>query len=107
MSSRPQLQPDDSPTYWEKLEHDRTWMTATVEVKPLAELAEWDARPGRDVIAHRSGRFFTVEGIRITSATGPVPHWEQPIVVQPEVGVLGIVARRLCGLRQQPHHSKG
>lgn len=83
--------------YFARLDEDRLRMTGTVEVKPLAELTEWQAGAERDRIVHRSGKFFAVEGIRVTMPCQQPASWEQPIVVQPEVGVLGILVKRING----------
>ena len=57
---------------------------------PFAELDQWnfDERTGN--LAHRSGRFFTVEGLRVTDAG--ILAWTQPVLYQPEIGILGILA---------------
>ncbi|MEV0408892.1 NDP-hexose 2,3-dehydratase family protein [Actinoallomurus sp. NPDC050550] len=64
---------------------------------PFAALEGWAFGPTGN-LAHRSGRFFTVEGVSVGAADGPVPAWHQPIIVQPEVGVLGILAREFDGV---------
>jgi dTDP-4-dehydro-6-deoxy-alpha-D-glucopyranose 2,3-dehydratase len=68
-----------------------------VQEVPLETLAQW--RVG-DRLAHSSGRFFTVEGLSVRTNFGPVPRWHQPIIVQPEIGILGILVKRLDGV---PH----
>lgn len=65
---------------------------------PFAELDGWSFAPGTGNLAHRSGRFFSVEGVDVTIAGGPVPHWQQPIIRQPEVGILGILAKEFDGV---------
>ncbi|GDY52069.1 NDP-hexose 2,3-dehydratase [Streptomyces violaceusniger] len=47
-----------------------------------------------------SGRFFSVHGLRVRSDFGPVPAWSQPIISQPETGILGIALRDFDGV---PH----
>ena len=66
---------------------------------PLAAMDgwRWAGTPVR--LEHQSGKFFTVDGIRVTTDTGPVPEWDQPILVQPELGILGIVTREFNGVR--------
>lgn len=65
---------------------------------PFAELRGWSLDEQTGNLAHDSGRFFTVEGLRVTGAEGPVPSWHQPIIHQPEVGILGIVVREIDGV---------
>ncbi|MBP2707905.1 NDP-hexose 2,3-dehydratase family protein [Microbispora sp. RL4-1S] len=65
---------------------------------PLEQLPEWreDRATGR--FHHRSGKFFTVEGLDVRRPGGPVPTWSQPIINQPETGVLGILLKRVGGM---------
>lgn len=69
-----------------------------VEPIPLAGLDGWrfDERTGN--LAHHSGRFFTVEGLHVTVRNGPFPEWCQPVIHQPEVGILGILAKEFDGV---------
>ncbi|MER7045019.1 NDP-hexose 2,3-dehydratase family protein [Streptomyces jumonjinensis] len=65
---------------------------------PFAELDEWRFERGTGNIAHRSGRFFTVEGMQVTEDDGPRREWQQPVIRQPEVGILGILAKEFDGV---------
>lgn len=65
---------------------------------PFAGLDGWSFAPGTGNLVHRSGRFFTVEGIHVTHPENPVPEWRQPIINQPEVGILGILAKEFDGV---------
>ncbi|MEV5355624.1 NDP-hexose 2,3-dehydratase family protein [Streptomyces sp. NPDC093516] len=69
-----------------------------VERIPFAGLDNWSFAPGTGNLVHRSGRFFTVEGIHVTHPENPVPEWRQPIINQPEVGILGILAKEFDGV---------
>lgn len=65
---------------------------------PFAELQRWGFHPVTGNLAHDSGRFFTVEGLRARSE-GPDPvSWSQPIMHQPEVGFLGILVKEFDGV---------
>lgn len=61
-------------------------------------LDQWRWLPGPARLAHRSGKFFELEGIRVETEFGPRAAWEQPIIRQPEIGNLGVVARRFDGV---------
>ncbi|GAA3025634.1 NDP-hexose 2,3-dehydratase family protein [Streptosporangium longisporum] len=65
---------------------------------PLEELAGWYEDPGTGDIRHRSGRFFTVEGLDVRRPGWAVPAWTQPIINQPEAGILGILLKRVGGV---------
>jgi oxidase EvaA len=58
----------------------------------------WDFEPTTGNLRHASGRFFTVEGLRVRTNYGPVPEWSQPIVHQPEIGILGILVKQIDGV---------
>lgn len=68
---------------------------ATVRRIPIADLDGWSFSPETGNLRHRSGRFFTVEGLRVER---PGVSWEQPIIVQPEIGILGILATEFDGV---------
>ncbi|MEU7593308.1 NDP-hexose 2,3-dehydratase family protein [Streptomyces sp. NPDC039022] len=70
---------------------------------PFAELGEWRFEPGTGDLVHRSGRFFTVEGLHVEEHDGPYGdgprrEWQQPVIRQPEVGILGILAKEFDGV---------
>jgi oxidase EvaA len=64
---------------------------------PLEELDGWRTDPDTGALRHRSGRFFTIEGVRVRLGDH---SWQQPIIVQPEVGILGLLARETDGVRR-------
>ncbi|MDY7086194.1 MAG: NDP-hexose 2,3-dehydratase family protein [Actinomycetota bacterium] len=70
----------------------------TVRRVPFAELDRWSFAPDTGDLRHDTGGFFQVQGIRVVSDFGPVRQWQQPIINQPEVGVLGILAREFDGI---------
>ncbi|MFC9975252.1 NDP-hexose 2,3-dehydratase family protein [Spirillospora sp. NPDC127200] len=65
---------------------------------PLDSLEDWSGEPGTGNIRHRSGRFFTLEGLEAHIPGGPVASWSQPIIDQPEIGILGILAKEFDGV---------
>lgn len=65
---------------------------------PLEELSEWRTEVGTGRISHNTGQFFSVEGLDVTAEGSPVPHWQQPIIVQPETGILGLLATDVDGV---------
>ncbi|SEG90751.1 oxidase EvaA [Actinacidiphila yanglinensis] len=69
-----------------------------VERIPFDRLEGWsfDGRTGD--LVHRSGRFFTVEGLHVSVDEGRRGAWHQPIIKQPEVGILGILVKEFDGV---------
>jgi oxidase EvaA len=64
----------------------------------LDRLDGWSRHPTTGNIGHRSGKFFTVEGLGVHIPGSPVPTWDQPIINQPEVGILGILVKEFDGV---------
>lgn len=65
---------------------------------PFRELMDWRFTPETGNLAHNSGRFFSVEGLHV-NADG-AGSWYQPILNQPEIGILGILVKDFDGV---PH----
>ncbi len=65
---------------------------------PFADLSSWDFEPDTGNLVHESGRFFSVEGLRVRTDRPWASEWTQPIIVQPEIGVLGILVKRFGGV---------
>ncbi|MCY9787311.1 NDP-hexose 2,3-dehydratase family protein [Nocardiopsis sp. EMB25] len=65
---------------------------------PFAAMRGWHFEGGTGNLRHASGRFFSVEGLHVRGSRAPEGGWRQPIIVQPEVGLLGIVAREIDGV---------
>ncbi|MEU6291265.1 NDP-hexose 2,3-dehydratase family protein [Streptomyces sp. NPDC046988] len=65
---------------------------------PFSLLRGWHFEEDGGNLRHESGRFFSVEGLHVTADGLPPGGRRQPIIVQPEVGLLGIVAREIDGV---------
>jgi dTDP-4-dehydro-6-deoxy-alpha-D-glucopyranose 2,3-dehydratase len=94
-----------SPGATEQLPDFRQWFAefgqrayAHAERIPLERLDRWNRDPVTGNIVHESGKFFTIEGLDVCIPSSPVPRWSQPIINQPEVGVLGILAKEFDGV---------
>ena len=69
-----------------------------IEQIPLDKMRLWKFDEITGNIVHESRRFFSIEGIRVETNWGNVPMWEQPIINQPEIGFLGILAKKINGI---------
>lgn len=68
-----------------------------VEQIPFKKMKGW--RMDEDgCIRHESGKFFSIEGIHVSTDVGFVAEWEQPIINQPEIGYLGILTKEIDGV---------
>jgi dTDP-4-dehydro-6-deoxy-alpha-D-glucopyranose 2,3-dehydratase len=65
---------------------------------PLSELSGWRFQPDTRNLVHDSGRFFTIEGLAVNTDHSEGTHWTQPIIRQPEIGILGILVKEFNGV---------
>ncbi len=65
---------------------------------PFSDLRGWQFHPETGNLGHTSGRFFTVEGLSVETNWGHYPSWAQPIINQPEIGILGIAVKEFDGV---------
>lgn len=65
---------------------------------PFARLEGWWFEEGTGNLVHRSGRFFSVEGLHVRLDEPVFREWYQPIIRQPEVGILGILVKEFDGV---------
>jgi oxidase EvaA len=71
----------------------------SVEQISFDKLDKWYFEENTKNLVHVSGKFFKVEGIRVYTNFGSVNYWEQPIINQPEIGILGIITKKFNGVR--------
>src|SRR3954469_6494494 len=69
-----------------------------VERVPFDRLDGWSFDEVTGDLVHHSGRFFAVAGLHVRTDRARAGEWTQPIIVQPEVGVLGILVREIDGV---------
>tara|TARA_X000000950_G_scaffold168567_1_gene205771 strand:+ start:96 stop:1358 length:1263 start_codon:yes stop_codon:yes gene_type:complete len=64
----------------------------TVKKTDLSKLNKWIY--SKKEIYHKSKKFFRIAGIRIQSNFYNKKSWDQPIIVQNEIGILGIIKNK-------------
>ncbi|MGW1054728.1 NDP-hexose 2,3-dehydratase family protein [Streptomyces sp. NPDC002521] len=84
--------------FFDWLDERRRRHSQDVRHTTFAELSGWHFAADTGDLEHRSGRFFAVRGIRVRTDFGPVPEWSQPIIRQPEIGILGVAVREINGV---------
>lgn len=63
------------------------------ELIGLDEVRDW-SRDAHGNVRHKSGQFFAIEGARVEAGdVREVTSWDQPILTQPDGGLLGMLAR--------------
>lgn len=66
---------------------------------PLGRVERWNCDKKSGNITHRTGRFFSIIGIHARHRLDHAElEWDQPIIEQPETGILGILAHRIDGI---------
>lgn len=70
--------------------------TFAVRQVPLHKLDQWRFDSGMRFLGHESGKFFTIKGLRVSLNND---EWDQPIIDQPEIGILGIITKKFDGVR--------
>ncbi|WP_232290221.1 NDP-hexose 2,3-dehydratase family protein [Micromonospora sp. ATCC 39149] len=68
-----------------------------VDRVPLDRLPGWAFDPVTGNLGHESGRFFVIEGLHVQTTYGAVREWHQPIINQPEIGILGMLVKVVDG----------
>ena len=79
------------------IEGYRNDSSIVVTEKPVNQLRHWRVDPATGTIAHDTGEFFSIIGVEISNADREVAGWDQPVVHQKEMGVLGIIRCRFEG----------
>lgn len=69
-----------------------------VELIPVKAMKKWYLEEKTGNIRHDSGKFFSIEGVKTTTQDRELRSWCQPIMNQPEVGILGIIVKKIDGL---------
>ncbi len=60
---------------------------------PFSKSEQWFHDENCGYLKHYTGKFFSIEGIRVRTNFGQVTTWEQIIINQPEIGILGIISK--------------
>ena len=71
------------------LDNQRNIQSLAVEKINLSKLSKWIYN--KRAIYHISKKFFKISGLRIKSNFYNKKNWDQPIIVQNEIGILGII----------------
>lgn len=79
---------------WIKLQTET--IKVNIEKCPITELDNWSIIEGS--IKHNSGKFFSIDGINVSTNWGTKSQWSQPIINQPEIGFLGFITKNISGV---------
>ena len=65
---------------------------------PLTELRKWRFHKETGNLEHRTKGFFSIRGLKVKTNIGQIREWSQPIIYQPEFGILGILTKKINGI---------
>jgi dTDP-4-dehydro-6-deoxy-alpha-D-glucopyranose 2,3-dehydratase len=82
----------------EWLEQKKNKANVSVTRCPLKKTDGWEFSSDDGVIKHNTGKFFSIEGIKINSNCLKKHNIYQPIINQPEIGYLGILTKEINGV---------
>ncbi|RJP76716.1 MAG: NDP-hexose 2,3-dehydratase [Candidatus Zixiibacteriota bacterium] len=88
--------PTDEALAW--LDQRAATASPRVEPVPLSGLRQWYFDPRTGDLVHTTGGFFAIRGLEVATNLGPVRRWTQPIIDQPRIGLLGMMAQRRGGI---------
>lgn len=99
---RSALTPDSSvmpnadlmPWFWSRRKAHRH----TVERIPFAKMERWQVESDTGNLVHDTGKFFSIEGVHVETNYGTRSEWQQPMIIQPEIGILGIITKQIDGV---------
>lgn len=64
----------------------------------LAKLRKWSFNKDTEDLEHDTGGFFSIRGLSVKTNRGGIRKWSQPIIYQPEFGILGIITKKINGI---------
>jgi oxidase EvaA len=79
---------------WMKIRNDE--VKYEINQIPLNQLKGWECDDYQ--VRHQSGKFFSIDGIRVSTNYRDIATWDQPIINQPEIGFLGFIVQKKGGV---------
>ena len=82
----------------EWLDNQNNLIQFDCELISLKEIKDWHFDQEKN-LRHVTNKFFSIEGIKVkVLSNDKVKEWSQPIINQPEIGILGILCQKRSGL---------
>lgn len=69
-----------------------------IELTSFSKLKNWKFASNQMQLQHISGGFFSIQGLDVKTNWGDIKNWKQPIINQPEVGILGVISKEIDGV---------
>lgn len=68
-----------------------------IEIIKFSSMDQWYFEKATGNHKHNTGKFFSIVGVDIQTNWGFVNQWTQPIIKQPEIGILGMITKEIDG----------
>lgn len=81
---------------WIDIQREKT--EVKVDRINLSSMSQWELNHTPKIISHTTGRFFSIKGLRVSSFGQNLDSWDQPIIDQQEIGVLGCIVKEIKGI---------
>jgi len=66
---------------------------------PIKDIQNWRLNEATGNISHDSGRFFSITGVHVRHRMNQEElEWDQPIIDQPEIGIMGFLVKNISGV---------
>ncbi len=69
-----------------------------INISLFSKLRNWEISRKHMQLRHTSGGFFSIQGLNVHTNWGDIKNWQQPIINQPEVGILGVISKEIDGV---------
>ena len=86
----------DTIVQWIKQQNEA--VDVTIAKVPFKNLDKWYFDEVNGNLKHETGKFFSIDGIRVNTTWGSTKQWDQPIINQPEIGFLGFIVKEIDGV---------
>lgn len=81
------------------IENQKTQYATDINIVSLKEVSkDWSFHPSNGNLSHVSSKFFSIQGISVSTNYGHRKEWQQPIIFQEEVGILGLICKKYEGV---------
>jgi len=76
------------------IENQNKSVNVSINKIDFNKLDKWYFDKVTGSLRHETGKFFSIDGIRVNTTWGNVLQWDQPIINQPEIGFLGFITKK-------------
>ena len=96
LSSEQSMMNENDIVEWLKGQNNK--INVNIKKIPFSKLFLWEYDEANGTIRHQTGKFFSVDGIRVRTNWGSLHEWDQPVLNQPEIGFLGFITKEFNGI---------